>query len=80
MEKVKIKRLLTDSYSVECYDVSIMNQIKRYLAEKEIGGFDKSDNKSALFHTDKVLKGVVGAACLTDITLKLNLFKVYFCS
>lgn len=64
MEKVQIKRILSDSYSVECENVIIMNQIKEYLSEKEIGGFDKSNNKSALFHTNKVLKGVVRCCML----------------
>ena len=61
---VKIKRVLVDSYSVECDNVIVMNQIKRYLTEKEMGGFDKSGNKRALFHTNKVLKGVVRCCML----------------
>lgn len=61
---VKIKRILAESYSVECDNVIVMKQIKEYLLEKEIGGFDKSDNKSALFHTNKVLKGVVNCCML----------------
>ena len=67
---VKIKRLLSDSYYVECLNsngispVDIMNQIKEYLVEKEIGGFDKSNNKSAVFHTNKVLKGIVNCCML----------------
>ena len=61
---VHIKRLLVDSYSVECDNVIVMNQIKEYLTEKEMGGFDKSNNKIGLFHTDKVLKGVVRCCML----------------
>jgi hypothetical protein len=72
MEKVKIKRLLSALFSVECDDASIMNQIKEYLTEKEIGGFDKSDNKSALFHTDKVLKGVVNCCLLNGINFEVE--------
>jgi len=61
---VKIKRILSDCYSVECDNVIVMKQIKQYLVEKEIGGFDQSNNKSALFHTNKVLKGVVRCCML----------------
>lgn len=68
---VKIKRLLSDSYYVEC-PVDIMGQIKEYLSEKEIGGFDKSDNKSALFHTNKVLKGVVNCCMLNGINFEVE--------
>lgn len=75
---VKIKRLLSDSYYVEVLNsnginpVDIMGQIKEYLSEKEIGGFDKSDNKSALFHTDKVLKGVVQCCILSSINFEVE--------
>lgn len=75
---VKIKRLLSDSYYVEVLNsngispVDVMNQIKEYLLEKEIGGFDQSDNKSALFHTDKVLKGVVNCCMLNGINLEVE--------
>lgn len=75
---VKIKRLLSDSYYVEVLNsngispVDIMGQIKEYLVEKEIGGFDKSDNKSALFHTDKVLKGVVKCCMLNGINFEVE--------
>lgn len=69
---VKIKRILVDSYSVECDNVIIMNQIKEYLLEKEIGGFDKSNNKSALFHTNKVLKGVVNCCMLNGINVSIE--------
>ena len=75
---VKIKRLLSESYYVECLNsnginpVDIMNLIKDYLVEKEIGGFDKSDNKSALFHTDKVLKGVVNCCVLNGINFEVE--------
>lgn len=75
---VKIKRLLSDSYYVEVLNsngispVDIMNQIKEYLSEKEIGGFDKSDNKSALFHTNKVLKGVVNCCMLNGINFEVE--------
>lgn len=75
---VKIKRLLSDSYYVECLNsnginpVDIMGQIKEYLLEKEIGGFDKSDNKSALFHTNKVLKGVVNCCMLNGINFEVE--------
>ena len=75
---VKIKRLLSDCYYVECVNsngispVDIMNQIKEYLTEKEIGGFDKSDSKSALFHTDKVLKGVVKCCMLNGINVSIE--------
>lgn len=69
---VKIKRILVDSYSVECDNVIVMNQIKEYLTEKKIGGFDKSDNKSALFHTNKVLKGVVNCCMLNGINFEVE--------
>ena len=75
---IKIKRFLSDSYFVEVLNtngispVDIMNQIKEYLLEKEIGGFDKSDNKSALFHTDKVLKGVVNCCMLNGINFEVE--------
>lgn len=75
---VKIKRLLSDSYYVECLNhngispVDIMGQIKEYLSEKEIGGFDKSDNKSALFHTNKVLKGVVNFCVLNGCNVSIE--------
>ena len=75
---VKIKRFLSDSYFVEVLNtngispVDIMNQIKEYLSEKEIGGFDKSDNKIALFHTDKVLKGVVNCCMLNGINVSIE--------
>lgn len=69
---VKIKRLLSDIYSVECADAIVMKQIKEYLLEKEIGGFDKSDNKSALFHTNKVLKGVVNCCMLNGINFEVE--------
>ena len=75
---VKIKRLLSDSYYVECLNsnginpVDIIGQIKEYLSEKEIGGFDKSDSKSALFHTDKVLKGVVKCCMLNGINFEVE--------
>ena len=75
---VKIKRLLSDNYYVEVLNsngispVDIMNLIKDYLLEKEIGGFDKSDNKSALFHTDKVLKGVVQCCILSSINFEVE--------
>ena len=75
---VKIKRLLSDSYYVEVLNsngispVDVMNQIKEYLLEKEIGGFDKSNNKSALFHTNKVLKGVVNCCMLNGINFEVE--------
>lgn len=75
---VEIKRLLSDNYYVECLNlngispVDIMRQIKEYLAEKELGGFDKSDNTSALFHTDKVLKGVVNFCILNGINFEVK--------
>lgn len=75
---VKIKRLLSDSYYVEVLNsnginpVDIMGQIQQYLSEKEIGGFDKSDNKSALFHTNKVLKGVVNCCMLNGINFSVE--------
>lgn len=75
---VKIKRLLSDSYYVECLNsngispVDIMGQIKEYLSENEIGGFDKSGNKRALFHTNKVLKGVVNCCMLNGINFEVE--------
>ena len=69
---VHIKRLLSDSYCVECDNVIVMNQIKEYLLEKEIGGFDKSVNKSAVFHTNKVLKGVVNCCMLNGINFEVE--------
>lgn len=75
---VKIKRFLSDNYYVEVFNsngispVDVMNQIKEYLLEKEIGGFDKSDNKSALFHTNKVLKGVVNCCMLNGINFEVE--------
>ena len=72
MEKVKIKRFLSDCFYVECADMIVMNQIKEYLAEKEIGGFDKSDNKSGLFHTNKVLKAVVNCCMLNGINFEVE--------
>lgn len=57
--KVKIKRLLFENYCIQCADVNVLNQIKEYLSEKGIGGFDYWDNKNAIFRTEKVLKGVV---------------------
>ena len=69
---VHIKRLLVESYSVECDNVIVMNQIKEYLLEKEIGGFDKSVNKSAVFHTNKVLKGVVNCCMLNGINFEVE--------
>ena len=49
---VKIKRVLSDCYYVEFLKftngispVDILNQIKEYLAEKKIGGFDQSKKK-----------------------------------
>ena len=49
-----------------------MGQIEEYLLEKEIGGFDKSNNKSALFHTNKVLKGVVNCCMLNGINVSIE--------
>ena len=75
---VKIKRLLSDSYYVECLKsnginpVDIMGLIKDFLLEKEIGGLDKYDHKSALFHTDKVLKGVVNCCMLNGINFEVE--------
>lgn len=75
---VKIKRVLSDCYYVECLNsngispVDIMNQIKEYLLEKEIGGFDKANNKSAVFHTDKVLKGIVNCCMLNGINFEVE--------
>ena len=75
---VKIKRVLSDCYYVEFLmsngisPVDVMNQIKRYLMNKEIGGFDKSNNKSAVFHTNKVLKGVVNCCMLNGINFEVE--------
>ena len=75
---VKIKRLLSDNYYVECINsngispVDIMGQIREYLLEKEIGGFDKSGNTRALFHTNIVLKGVVNFCVLNGINFEVE--------
>lgn len=75
---IKIKRLLSENYYVECLNsngdnsVDIIKQIEKYLAEREIGGFDKSDSKSALFHTDKVLKGVVNCCMWYGINFEVE--------
>lgn len=75
---VKIKRLLSDCFYVECLNsnginpVDILNQIEQYLVEKEIGGFEQSNNKSAVFHTDKVLKGVVNCCMLNGINVSIE--------
>ncbi len=72
--KVKIKRLLSENYGIECIDSDgvIMNGINEYLAEKEIGGLDKIGNNIAVFHSNKVLRGVVNCCMFNGINFSVE--------
>ena len=61
---VKIKRVLSDSYTVEFDNEIMFNKVKTYLMNCECG-FDHSNETSATFHSNKVLKAII-AYCLKD--------------